>query len=195
MLCRFLLTCLFVAACAGCSPHREAGGAGAATNILVRQIGVGSRFASRDPYSCTSRKEPASGDISAAMARQYFICDNEFTERSTMDMSKQELHLVTGVTVEVGAPRPFELLQDATPRNNDAGIDPHFPVYPIRGGFTNWSCEETSTYGYSAGHNCDQMPMPKATGICFKSSFGEWHCNMTDLSGQMLQRQPAPMGD
>ena len=161
--------------------------------VVAHAQNVGAKYGSRDPHTCASRKAPARGAITAAQARQYFICDNEFEKTSLMDRSKKVLQLVTGVTIEVGNGRRFDLVHDATPQNNDEGIDPHFEVYPIRGSFVLWGCEQTNTYGFPPGKNCSKMPQPQATGICFRSSFNEWHCNMQDFKNmQMTMHLPPP---
>src|SRR5690242_729538 len=80
--------------------------------------GVGANYASRDPHICASRTAPAKGPINAAQAKQYFQCDSEMlTERS----SGQVLTLVTGVSIQVGAGRPFMMGSDDTGDNVDEG--------------------------------------------------------------------------
>jgi len=103
------------------------------------------------------------------------------------------LFLVANVSVQVGAGRPFMMGTDDTGDNTDEGIDPHFTVYPIRGSFENWSCKPIGDT-WLAGKNCSRIPMPHATGICFMSSFREWHCNMTDFNVSAQNNLPPPKG-
>ena len=105
------------------------------------------------------------------------------------------LTLVTGVTVQVGAGRPFMMNSDDTGNNVDDGIDPHYTVYPIRGSFIHHTCYTLTSFDSGVGRNCLQQAMPHATGICFMSSFREWHCHMQDISQPMIDHQPAPKTD
>jgi hypothetical protein len=152
---------------------------------------IGTKYGSRDPHTCTSRAAPAHGAISPALAKQYFTCDAEMESATS---GGHTLHLVTGVSVQVGAPRPFLMGSDDTGDNVDRGIDPHYAVYPIRGSFVDWACSEISEFA-PAGKNCMRQPMPKATGICFMSSFKEWHCSMVDLSQSGQNGVAPPHGD
>ena len=65
--------------------------------------GVGAKFGARDPHTCSSRKEPVKGALTAEQSRQYFICDQErvWTGATTF------LNLVTDVKVEIGKGRPL----------------------------------------------------------------------------------------
>src|ERR1051326_1322774 len=76
---------------------------------------IGAKYQSRDPHTCASRGAPAKGPISVAQAKQYFICDAEGESRSAV--SDSTLHLVTGVSVQVGAGRPFMMGTDDTGDN------------------------------------------------------------------------------
>lgn len=154
--------------------------------------GVGAKYDSREPHTCVSRTTPAKGPINAAQAKQYLQCD---TETLTQRSSGQVLTLVTGLSVQVGAGRPFMMGSDDTGDNVDEGIDPHFTVYPIRGSFTEWTCYPLDAFGSGPGRNCTKQPMPHATGICFMSSFKEWHCNMQDISQPATNNLAAPKTD
>jgi hypothetical protein len=134
------------------------------------QAGVGTRYEARDPQTCASTKEPKSGAPSAAQATQYFICDTEHE-------ASQMLYLVTNVKVEVAPTgRPFNILTDSM-----SEIDPAQSVYNIRGGFTHYQCAPVSAYMQNSGKNCSSYDGTKAKGICFKTTFGDWHCMMSDL--------------
>lgn len=159
----------------------------------ARAAGVGAKYASREPHTCASRTAPASGPISPAQAKQYFQCDSEKLAVGVGD--DMTLTLVTGVNVQVGAGRPFMMSNDNTGDNVDDGIDPHSTVYPIRGSFTHWTCYTLTAFNSGVGRNCLKQAMPHATGICFMSSFKEWHCHMQDISQPMLDHQPAPKSD
>ena len=157
------------------------------------QKDAGKPFGARDPRTSDSRKAPTKGAISAEQAKQYVISD---TERVTQSIaSGMLLHLVTDVTVEVGKGRPFNMQSDSFGWATSNGIDPAETVFPIRGGFTSWTCSKLGTINGDPGKNCTKLPQPAAKGICFKSSFGEWHCTMTDFnSSEGMERYPPPAG-
>jgi hypothetical protein len=116
--------------------------------------------------------------INAARAKQYFQCDSE--KLATGVGADMTLTLVTGVTVQVGAGWPFMMSNDNTGDDVDDGIYPRFTVYPIRGSFTHYTCDTTTAFN---------------SGICFMSSFKEWHCHMQGISQPMSDHQPAPKTD
>jgi hypothetical protein len=134
------------------------------------QAGVGAKFGTHNPRTCPSRQQPASGAISAAQAKQYFICDVEA-------VSDNSIQLVANVTVQVGKGRPFNMATDSHWLN----IDATQTVYPIRGGFTTWTCSPAGYLGSDPKRNCSfKTEQPNAEGGCFKNSFGDWHCSMLD---------------
>jgi len=60
---------------------------------------------------------------------------------------------------------------------SDTDMDRDSPIYPIRGSFTRYNCY---TFRSAPGRNCTATDEPAATGTCYKTSFGDWHCNMAD---------------
>ena len=147
--------------------------------ISAAPEGVGAKFGARDPRTCQSKKEPTKGAISAEQAKQYFICDTEKL------IDSDDLQLVDNVKVEVGKARPYQQLSDSHP-----DIDTTAPLYPIRGSLTRYICHPVSSYMNNAGKNCSSWNEPNATGVCYKTTFGDWNCAMTDLSG--IQTSPVP---
>ncbi len=160
--------------------------------LAAQAQGIGAKYGARNPHDCATRAAPQKGAISPAQAKQYFQCDSEKEIRSA---SGGWLALVTDINVQVGSSRPFMMGTDDTGDNTTDGIDPHFPVYPIRGSFINWSCYPLSSYVVERGKNCTRDAMPHATGLCFMSSFHEWHCHMTDFSPTSQRNQAPPQGD
>jgi hypothetical protein len=138
---------------------------------------VGAKFGSRDPRICATRTEA----LSAATAKQYFICDSEFTVGP--NASGESIYLVSDVTVQLGKPRPFSPDTDTFGFAADNSIDPSQPVVPIRGSFNEWVCGKLGQINAAPGKSCNLTSNPHAVGICFKNSFGDWHCTMTDLAG------------
>ena len=139
------------------------------------QESVGAKFGSRDPRTCSSR----TGSLSAATAREYFICDSEYATGPTA--SGETLYLVSDVKVELGRPRPFDANTDTFGFAETNAIDPSQAVVPIRGSFNAWDCSKLGAINGTPGKSCNLAPNLHATGLCFTNSFGDWHCTMTDF--------------
>jgi hypothetical protein len=155
------------------------------THTASAQAGAGAKFGARDPRTCSSRNQPAKGAPTAAQLRQYFICQEEGVTQSYSGSAM--LHLLTDVVVQVGNGRPFNIATDSWP-----DIDPSKTVYPIRGGYTQWSCGVLGESGYVAGHSCDRTLQPHASGICYMDSFGDWQCKFMD--GNAIHSNACPGG-
>jgi hypothetical protein len=144
----------------------------------------GAPFGARDPAVCASRKAPAKGAPSAEQAKAYFYCDTE--------LSNGYLYLVADVKIEVApSARPFNINTDST-----GIIDPKQPIYNVRGSYTYYQCVNpaSATPGqFPPGKNCNSSDVSNATGMCYKDSFGDWHCVM---AGQKTWPSPnhAPPG-
>lgn len=137
---------------------------------LAAAPGIGAKYGARDPRTCSSTKEPTSGAISADQAKVYVICHEEKESRG-------DLYLVEDVKVEVGKPRPYQVRVDSHP-----DIDTTAPVYPVRGSFSQYQCVEVSDYMKNAGKNCNRYDHPHAEGVCYKTNYGDWQCQMFDLN-------------
>jgi len=153
----------------------------------IAQDGAGKPFGARDPRTCASRKEPAQGAPTAAQLKQYFICDYEIVNNA---WSTAILNLITGVTLEVGKGRPFNILTDSFP-----SIDPTETVYPIQGAYTLWSCGELGKSGNEPGHSCGmKYQNNNAEGICYKDSFANWHCKFLGKTQTITNACPGAGG-
>lgn len=141
--------------------------------ISAATDGVGAKYGGRDPHTCQSKKEPTKGAISAEQAKQYFICGVEGESSSSFSW----LTLVENVKVEVGKARPYQQLSDSHP-----DTDTTAPLYPIRGRFTQYQCDQLSSYDRNTGKNCAVFNNPNATGVCYKTTFGDWNCKMNDFT-------------
>jgi hypothetical protein len=144
------------------------------------QTGVEAKYGTRPLRTCASRKEPTRGAPSAQQATQYFACEAE--HESGADL----LYLVSDVKVEVAPGRPFNILTDSF----DA-IDVRQPVYDIRGSFTAYQCSKIGMM-YKKGQNCNSGQQPQAKGICYKDTFGEWHCKMLDRNAEFTKTNGPP---
>jgi hypothetical protein len=144
-----------------------------AAGSLSAQTGVGAKYGARDPYACKSLKEPSSGAPSGQRLVDLVRCGSA-GER----VYDNQLYLLESVTVEIGKGRPYQ------PTDLSHKLDPSKPVYPIRGSYEKYQCDALNPKirmkGRNPGDNCSMYPNPKATGICYSTTFGEWDCVMSD---------------
>ncbi|MDO7852048.1 hypothetical protein [Hymenobacter convexus] len=139
-------------------------------------------YGSRAPRTCANTKAPAKGPIVASQAMQYFICG---TERLYGD----DLYLVDKVTIQVGKGRPFLPNTDMLPDADVSSL-----VYPVRGSYTQYQISKLSTVFPNAGKNANIYVYPHASGLCYRTTFGDWVCKMIDTSApaMAIQNNVAP---
>jgi hypothetical protein len=146
--------------------------AGAAGDACA-QAGVGATYGSREPFVCNSMKEPTTGAPSGQRLVDLVRCGSA-GER----VYDRQLYLLENVKVEIGKGRPYQ------PTDKAHKLDPSKPVYPIRGSYDKYQCDalnpKLGMKGRNLGDNCFVYPNPKAEGICYISTFGEWDCIMSD---------------
>ena len=144
---------------------------------------LGAKYGTREPKTCAIRTAPPKGAPSADQARQYFICDAEHELSS-------HLFLVANVKVQV-APASHPASRSIL----GGDLDPTQPIWDISGSFTQYQCSQAapSDNAYSRTHNCSLNDMPTATGYCYKSTSGEWHCEMSDMAHLTANTQPNQM--
>ncbi len=128
----------------------------------------GKPYGTRDSKTCTARKEPTKGAPSAAQAVLYFICT---TERLFGD----KLVLVENVKIEVGNGRRFLRSDSELPE-----VDPQYPIFPIRGSFDSYFCTRLVDLLQQGSPNCILSRPRNAEGVCYRTSFGDWKCDMTN---------------
>ncbi len=148
------------------------------------RAGDGAPFGARDPVVCASTQPPATGAPSPAQVRQYVACGYERMKGSG---SLAELYLTENVTVEIGAGRPFEF------GDGQGDVDVKLPIYPIRGSLTYYRCYPLNS-AHPPGQSCKKVEWPHAAGQCYKTTFGDWKCYMTDTatSQTVAGYYPAP---
>jgi hypothetical protein len=95
--------------------------------------------------------------------------------------------LTEDVKVEIAKSRPFQPHSDILPDG-----DTTLPVYPIRGTLRRYTCNQESGYLKNIGKNCLVWLEPKASGVCYKTTFGDWKCSMSDSSPIKSYNQPPP---
>ena len=136
----------------------------------TNQHSIGKRYGSREPHTCSNREEPVRGPINSAQAVQYAVCDFEKTEG----------YFAENVKLQVSKPHPL----------NGAGVvDPKMdltqPVYDLRGTFDGYSCVPLGDILGQPGNNCKHYFAANATGVCYKDTFGEWNCIISDPAAAM----------
>ncbi len=146
--------------------------------VCATQPGAGANYGARDPEACKSRREPAKGAPTAEQARHYFACDAEREVAGAVPRASR-LYLVSDVVLEVApASRPFNIRTDT-----QTDIDPRQAVYNIRGSYKEYQCLQPESNGAGTnpkGRNCNRWDNANASGFCYISTFGDWHCAMTD---------------
>ena len=154
-----------------------------AWHAAASAAGIGARYNAHDPRPCPTVK---GATISAAVAKQLFICGAEGEQKS--GASGDLLYLVSKAKVELGASRPFNPATDSV-----VDIDVRKPVYPIRGTFVEYQCGVVGTIGNPAGNNCLMANNTVARGECYNDTFGDWHCSMIgNVLGSAMVRNPPP---
>lgn len=141
---------------------------------------LGAKYGTREPAKCAVMTKPAKGAPSNAQALEYLKCTMERESGSN-------LFLLQDLTVQV-APKGRRY----NPRAPISNIDTDYPVYDIRGSFVRYQCDPVYLGGGSlanAGKNCTSYDQPKAEGVCWKTTFGDWGCNMNDLNHSGSQHQ------
>lgn len=128
---------------------------------------IGERFDSREPRVCADMSAPARGAITAAIALRYLNCQMDYVSGDT-------LYLVEDVTVQVGGEIPYAAIRGQRSFNE---IDVRTPVYPIRGSLIRYQCSPAYR---PLEPNCRKYDEPKASGYCYKTTFADWKCYMSD---------------
>ena len=179
---QFLVVAICVLAAAGCD--HKATAASPAPNVLVAQRGVGGPYGARDPYACSSKTAPTSGPMTAAYARQYVICGYEKVD------GERYLNLIENIRVQVGK----GMVPNSITSNDQV---PNAKQYLLRGSYDTYFCSpvistDSPMAGDSPGHNCILEHHTHATGACYRTTFGDWKCSMSDIDARQIPRQPPP---
>jgi hypothetical protein len=145
-----------------------------AAHSTFAQAGSGAKYGTRDLTTCADTKNPAKGAITAALAAQYARCTYEKADR-------ESIGLLEDLKIQVGGAIPFN--PKTYPYASD--VNPNAPVYPLRGSYRNYLCAPVSDdeqWG-NRGANCTVFVNTKATGVCWKTTFGDWWCAITNGGG------------
>lgn len=145
-------------------------------------------FATRSPVACGAsvRSQPNTKEI-----EQLIRCNHEKKQSQT-------IYLVEDIKVEAGGTRSYNSYTDSYA----TGIDTSAKVLPIRGSLTTYQCVPLSKFSKYQGpyqvdntnKNCLVVKQPKAEGKCFKTTFGDWWCGMSQsvATEDFLHDQPPP---
>ena len=135
---------------------------------------IGAAYGSRNPRTCANATAPASGPLSAAQAVQYVICGYEREYQG----GETNLYLVDTIKLQLGVGRPY---QPNTDLMTDADV--RSLVYPIRGTYTTYQIGKLYTgpepSWRNTGKNCNTYLNRAFTGLCYRSTFGDWSCLTT----------------
>jgi hypothetical protein len=132
---------------------------------------IGARYGSREPVKCADRTKPTRGAPSNAQALEHVKC--------SMERETSSLYLVEDVTVQVAPKgRPYNPLAPIPE------VDTTHPIFDIRGSLRLYQCEEIYSSRSNAGKNCIVYEQPKAKGACWKTTFGDWVCNLADMDSR-----------
>jgi hypothetical protein len=151
---------------------------GTAICAHAQDANTGKDFATRDPFVCKSKKDPARGAPSGSQLIDYIRCANE-------KISGGYISLLQNVQAEVGKSRPYSAWSDV----GNADIDNSQPVYPIRGSYDLYSCRPPGSMGFPAGANCNVFKANTFAGICYKTTFGDWSCPVQGTSAPFTGEQ------
>lgn len=146
---------------------------------------ISERYGSREPRTCEDTKAPAKGAITAALALKYLNCQMEYLAGGG------DLYLVENVKTEVGGGISYAAIMG---QRSLSEIDVKHPVYPIRGSLLRYQCQNRLTAARVADANCNTYNEPKATGYCYKTTFGDWRCYMNDPNSTTRFDVPPPKG-
>jgi hypothetical protein len=96
--------------------------------------------------------------------------------------------LMQNVNVQLGAPRAFQPDTDGKLQQ----IDIQAPVFPLTGSMTAYMCNSVAFGLYHAGSNCTVTPMQQGAGVCWRTTFGDWKCNLAGPTPDERTGQPGP---
>ncbi len=134
------------------------------------------QYQARNPRRCKTLNAPPRADQVAAAVQ----CE--------MDVDRPTgLFLMQEVTVNMGNPRNYDADIDGDLKE----IDPSAAVIPVYGSLKQFWCSPVGV-GYPAGKNCTVSPMPQALGKCWRTTFGDWKCNLVGPSPNQRTGFPGP---
>lgn len=148
----------------------------------------------RKPHTCPSTVEPKKGAPSVEQAKMYFLCDQEW-ESPRYTNSGSFWVLISDLTLQIAShSRPAngtDLTFNTRRGGEHLGMDTDQPVYDIRASYTSSTCYKIQDI-YPEGKNCRVEQFPSSTGICFRNTFGDWHCRTRGSAKEIGKHLPPP---
>jgi hypothetical protein len=142
----------------------------ASTGSSLAQSRLAKKYGTRDPRVC-AKAASTSKTISAAEAAASVSCNGEY------ELGNQSLFLLEDVKVTfIGKgqrPNPNAVSYPTLP-------DLSSLAYPIQGSFKKYQCGEPDLS--PPGKSCRLYVHANAKGECYKDTFQQWHCGMSDQS-------------
>jgi len=100
-----------------------------------------------------------------------------------------DLYLVENVKVQVGGGFFYAQIRSTKYLPE---IVVKYPVFPFRGSLLRYQCQTRITAARVPDANCNAYNEPKATGYCYKTTFGDWRCYMNDPAATVRHDVPPP---
>jgi hypothetical protein len=133
-------------------------------------------YQARNPRLC----KPVSAPPMPGQVRALIQC--------TMDQDRATgLFLMQDVHAEISQPRAYNGDTDSSLPE----IDMNAPIFPLAGSLKVFWCSPIGV-GYPAGRNCQLMPTPSAMGSCWRTTFGDWKCNLIGPAPDSRKNLPGP---
>jgi hypothetical protein len=151
----------------------------------------------RTPKTCPSRAEPKKGAPSVTQAKMYFTCESERQDGEVgTGTTTSYIRLTDNLTMQVASrsrPANGTDLKYNSSYNGSLGMDTTQPIYDIRGSYDGYVCYDTtrSSRLYPVGENC-KVSRYTSAGVCFRNTFGDWHCMMQGNSKEIGKKLPPP---
>ena len=102
--------------------------------------------------------------------------------------TSDNIFLYEDIVVSIGTMRPYTVYDSRL-----ESIDPKASLLPIRGTMVQYESGAISQIVGNTGKNCTRSEQPLAEGVCWKTSFGDWRCYMSDAKSPMgTGGQPPP---
>lgn len=141
-----------------------------ASSFVFAQNGIGKKYNAREPRECSETasktKIPTNAEVVASV-----ICNSEH------EAGIETLYLVDDVKVtQIGKGTPYKRGSYA----NISDIDLDYLIYPIRGSYKKYQC--TLSDGKTPEKSCLLYDEQKASGNCYKNTFGQWKCGLSDIT-------------
>lgn len=131
------------------------------------------------PRPCPeSRALPVKGPPTIAQAKTYFYCT---VEADLEPVAGRGLRMLADRLDIKIAPRArkasvMDLFEYRQGPNGTVALDQRLPVYDIKATYVETTCHEIPQF--ETGRSCTSVLFPPGAGLCFRDTFGDWHCRL-----------------